>query len=158
MKQDTLIIEQGALYPDFMRILFFVVGVMLLIVIIGIPILAVSMLYTGTEIDPEHKRIREYYSVLGVRWGKWMPLTEFSSVTVLRVNRSSTMYSRSQQAQDFNEVNHDVVLLNATHRRKQVLKACNTHEEAMNLARIVAERTGFRLEQYAPQPIAPRRR
>ena len=158
MKQEKLIIEQGALYPDFMRMLFFIVGVMLLIVIIGIPILAMSVFYTGTEIDLEHKRFREYSSVLGIRWGKWMPLAEFSSVTVLRVNRTSTMYSRSQQAQDFKEMNHDVVLLNATHRRKQVLKACDTREEAVTIAKLVADRTGFPLEQYAPQSISPRRR
>ena len=156
--RSTLIFEQGALYPAFMRALVLIVGLLLLVAVIGLPILAMSMLNTGTEIDIDRKRMREYSSILALRWGNWMPLSGFAAVTVLRQRRTSTMFSRGQQSQDFQEVNHDAVLLSAKHRRKQVLKACDTREEAMAIARLVSERTGFPFEQYAPRPIGPRRR
>lgn len=156
--RSTLVIEQGAFFPSAMRLLFVFVGLALSILLIGLPILAMSIYYVGTEIDTSRSRIREYGSVLGVRWGKWTSVTPFQAIVLLSQRRVGTMYSRGQVALDQAEQNYDVTLVDATHRRKFLLKACDTVGEARELARKVTELTGLPIEQYAPQRMGERRR
>lgn len=156
--RSTLVIEQGAFFPSAMRLLFVFVGLALSIVLIGLPILAMSIYYVGTEIDLQRSRIREYGSVLGIRWGKWTSITPFKAIVLLKQRRVGTMYSRGQVALDQTEQNCDVTLVDATHRKKLLLKACDTVGEARALAKQVADLTRFPIEPYAPQRMGDRRR
>lgn len=156
--QHSLLIEQGAFFPWAMRVPFIFVGLLLSIFVIGLPILALAFYYVGTEIDMERSGIREYGSVIGIRWGKWKPLEPYKAIVILGKRRVSTMYSRGQVALDQAERNHDVTLVDATHRKKFLLKACGTAEEARGLADQVALFTGFPIERYAPQRSSERRR
>lgn len=141
-----------------MRLLFVFVGVALSIVLIGLPFLAMSIYYVGTEIDLQHLRIREYGSVLGVRWGKWTSISPFKAIVHLKQRRVGTMYSRGQVAMDQAEINHDVVLVDGTLRKKFLLKACDSVSDARVLAKQIADLTGFPIEMYAPQRMGDRRR
>ncbi|MBX2979804.1 MAG: hypothetical protein KF905_10950 [Flavobacteriales bacterium] len=141
-----------------MRILLVFVGLIFSIVLIGLAILAMAIYHVGTEINLEHTRIREYGSLFGLRRGKWKPLAPFSAIVILGKRRVSTMYSRGQVALDQVERNHDVTLVDATHRKKFLLKACDSIEEARVLAEQVATFTGFPIERYAPRRISERRR
>ena len=68
------------------------------------------------------------------------------------------MYSRGQVAMDLAEQNQDVTLVDATQRKKFLLKACDTELEARSLANNVAQFTGLPIERYAPKQLAERRR
>jgi hypothetical protein len=156
--RSTLVIEQGPFFPSGMRILLVFVGLIFSIVLIGLPILAMAIYYVGTEIDVERSRIREYGSLFGLRRGKWKPITPYMAIVILGKRRVSTMYSRGQVALDQAEQNHDVTLVDATHRKKFLLKASDSVEEARVLAEQVANFTGFPIERYAPRQIGERRR
>ena len=156
--RSTLVIEQGAFFPSAMRMLFVFVGLALSIVLIGLPILAMSIYYVGTEIDTSRSRIREYGSVLGIRWGKWTSITPYKAIVLLSQRRVGTMYSRGQVALDQTEQNFDVTLVDETHRKKFLLRACDTVSEARALAEQVSDLTGLPIERYAPQRMGERRR
>ncbi len=151
MSRPTLVIDQGLFFPSAMRILFVFVGFFLSIFLIGLPILAMAIYHVGTEVDMERSCIREYGSILGMRWGKWIPIDPYKAIVILGKRRVGTMYSRGQVALDQAEINHDVTLVDGAHRRKFLLKACDTAAEA-------ADRTGLPIERYAPERIGPRRR
>lgn len=157
-ERRTMVIEQGAFFPGVMRILFVIVGAALSIVLIGLPILAMAIYRVGTELDVDRARVREYGSLLGMRWGKWLPMAPFKAIVILGKRRVGTMYSRGQVALDQVELNHDVTLVDATHRRKFLLKACDSLTEARSLSASVAQYTGLPIERYAPQQIGERRR
>jgi len=157
-KGSTLVIDQGPFFPSAMRILFIFVGGVFSIFVIGLPILAMAIYRVGTEIDPERSRIREYGSLFGLRWGKWQAATPFKAIVILGKRRVSTMYSQGQVALDQAERNHDVTLVDATHRKKFLLKACDSVGDARALAEHVATFTGFPTERYSPQRLSERRR
>lgn len=149
-KPPTLVMDQGAFFPSTMRILFVVVGFFLSIVLVGLPIMAMAIYRVGTEIDMARFRCREYGSLLAWRWGKWHPLEPYEAIVILVKRRVSTMYSRGQVALDRTEINHDVTLVDRSHRKKLVLKACESREEASALALQVSDHTGFDVVPYAP--------
>lgn len=155
---STMAIDQGVFFPSAMRIPFVIVGVALSFVLIGLPILAMAIYRVGTEIDRERAQVREYGSLLGWRWGKWHDASRFRAIVILGKRRTGTMYSRGQVALDQVELNHDVNLVDATHRSKFLLKACDSLDEARSLSEAVAEYTDLPIERYAPQRIAERRR
>lgn len=169
-KRTILVNEQGALLPLVMRLFSVVVGLAALLIvaiatnlfIVGLPFgilgLGLAVYRAGTEIDLANNRIREYGSVLGIRFGKWKPLAPYMAIVILGKRRVSTMYSRGQVALDQAEQNYDVTLVDETHRKKFLLKACDSIEEARSLAEQVASFTGFPIERYAPRPIGERRR
>ena len=157
-KRSTLVIDQGAFFPSAMRWLFVLVGAALSIVLIGLPIMAMAIYRVGTEIDHEGSRLREYGSLFGLRWGKWQASTPFKAIVILGKRRTGTMYSQGQVALDQAERNHDVTLVDATHRKKFLLKACNSVAAARSLAEQVATFTGLPVERYAPQRLSERRR
>lgn len=159
MQRDTLVISQGASLPPFMRALAAVVGILIIVALpIALVFFAAALATAGTEIDKGKGRLREYNALLSLRWGKWENLGRFAAISVLRTKRVSTMYSRSQRSQDLEEWNFDVVLLDKTHRKKQVVKACYDREEAMELAKRVAAYVQLPLEAYSPEPVQNRRR
>ncbi len=153
-----MVIDQGPFFPNAMRMLFVFVGGVLSIFLIGLPILAMAIYRVGTEFDHERTCLREYGSVFGFRWGKWQAATPFKAIVILGKRRVSTMYSRGQVALDQAERNHDVTLVDSTHRKKFLLKACDSVEEARSLAEQVAAYTGLPVERYAPQRLSERRR
>ncbi|MCB0763269.1 MAG: hypothetical protein KDB84_01090 [Flavobacteriales bacterium] len=156
-KTPTLVMDQGAFFPSAMRILFVVVGFFLSIVVIGLPVMAMAIYRVGTEIDMARVRCREYGSLLGWRWGKWQPLEPYEAIVILVKRRVSTMYSRGQVALDRTEIDHDVTLVDRSHRKKFVLRACESSEEASALALQVSDFTGFDVVPYAPHRSSPRR-
>ncbi len=158
LERPTLVIEQGALFPSSMRMVFGFVGLLLSVVLIGIPILAMSIYYVGTEIDPAGSKIRHYGSVLGIRWGKWTSMAQFKAIVILGTRRVTTMYSRGQVPLDQVARELDVTLVDETHREKFVLKACERIEEARTLADKVSEVTGLSIERYGPRQGMARRR
>ena len=158
VNRSSLVIEQGAFFPSAMRWLIVIVGVALSIVLIGLPILAMAFYQVGTEIHTDRSQIREYGSLFGLRWGNWQPSTPYKAIVILSKRRVSTMYSRGQVAMDLAEQNQDVTLVDATQRKKFLLKACDTELEARSLANNVAQFTGLTIERYAPKQLAERRR
>jgi len=157
-RRTTLVIDQGAFFPSAMRWLFVLVGAALSIVLLGLPIMAMAIYRVGTEIDHKGSRLREYGSLFGLRWGKWQASAPFKAIVILGKRRVSTMYSRGQVALDQAERNHDVTLVDTTHRKKFLLKVCDSVGEARSLAEQVALFTGLPIEGYAPQRISERRR
>ncbi len=162
-EESTMVIDQGPFFPSTMRVLFYFWGTVLSITIIGLPLglplLAMAMYRVGTQIDTEYLRVREYGLVFGLTRGdKWQALSTFKAIVILGNRRVSTMYSRGQVALDDVQRNHDVTLVNATHRKKFLLKACDSVEDARSLAEKVAQLTGLPIQRYAPQQISTSRR
>jgi len=115
--------------------------------------------YTGgVELDAEGKRLREYSALFGLRWGAWQPSEKFKHVSVLHVRRSRTVQGRAGGSTAVQELNHDVCILNGTHRKKFLVKSCDTTTEAEGLAIDVALKLGYDVVRFAPQPIRERRR
>ena len=85
-------------------------------------------------------------------------MAPFTAIVLLGKRRVGTMYSRGQVALDQVEMNHDVTLVDATHRKKFLLRACDSIEEARVLSAAVAQYSGLPIERYAPQRIGERRR
>ena len=50
----------------------------------------ITQVYTGIQLDSSQKRIREYISMLGIRFGQWEHLPVISSIKWKEINRTSS--------------------------------------------------------------------
>ncbi|MBL8001139.1 MAG: hypothetical protein JNL05_04175 [Flavobacteriales bacterium] len=112
----------------------------------------------GVEIDPAAQRLREYGGILGIRRGSWKSLTPFKHVAVLAVRRSGTVQGRAGGSTDLSGSNHDVVLLDAEHRKRFLIRACDTPHEARVLVDELVTGLGLTLVTYSPPAPAYRQR
>jgi hypothetical protein len=161
MNKEIMTISQGPLFPSSMRVLFGIVGIVCAVSIIGIPLALIFfgvIIYNGgTQIDMNRGQIREYGSTYGLKWGKWKSLENYTALVILRSKRVSTMYSRGSVGLDIAEVDHDVVFVDDTHRRKFLIKACPTFNEAQKLAVRLSGLTKRPVQRYSPKKISHRR-
>lgn len=122
-----------------------------------------SYMLTGTsgiDINYSHKIFKEYYKVMGIKFGKWKSLNPYPFITVLPANKSN-------KAADITGINKTVVtnemlgifLLNNSHRQKILLKRVpKSMEKAKAEAEKIAELTETELMKYNPRRLLKKQR
>ncbi|MEO1256155.1 MAG: hypothetical protein AAFY41_14900 [Bacteroidota bacterium] len=50
----------------------------------------ITQIYTGVQLDGDQKKVREYISIVGVRYGRWEPLPAISFIKWKEIGRTLT--------------------------------------------------------------------
>ena len=122
--------------------------------LIGIPFilggLIVNFAYYGIEIKKETGKYREYTNILGLTFGKFKNITDYIFVSIIKAEHGYKIYGRSNAGLTVSKKKYDVCFFNKTFKKKVVMKICDTEEEAIEFAKILAIETGLEFSKYNP--------
>jgi len=82
------------------------------------------LLIEGSEFDFKNQKYREIKSVLGISFGKWNPIPNIEYVSVFRTNETTTLRSRTAEA----NVSNEIIKLNLFYNTNQKIEAYNTYD------------------------------
>lgn len=120
----------------YMGYVFLAVGIFcayysLSILILTIPGAFMAFTATGTILDPDKKRIKEYTLHFGFfRTGNWIALSQFTRFNIQRATRRYTTYSRGSVRLDTNLTDINLNLLNSNSSKKVTINRYSSFEEA----------------------------
>jgi len=105
--------------------------------ILGIPFLLVACFlfftFSGIEINTDKQQIKSYYKVFGlIKRGKWISLSKYKGVTLVRMKKTQTMFSRSNRQTSITNRYFQIYLVNKANKPELPIKKCKTFEEAQN--------------------------
>ncbi len=100
-----------SLFADFKGFLLIGMGVFLLLV-------------EGSEFDFQNKLYRQTKSILNFSFGKWQDIPEIEYVSVFRTNETTTLRSRTAEA----NVNKEVIKLNLFYDTNKKIEAYHTYD------------------------------
>ena len=124
----------------FMGITFLVTGLIFIINkawitgIISLTIASFLLLsYSGVQIDTEKRKVKPYNRYFGfIKAGKWRPINNYLGVTLVPMNKSQTIYSRSNRVNTSNRKEFQIHLVNKAKKPALAIKKCKTPEAAQN--------------------------
>ena len=107
----------------------------------------------GTDISTSTMYIREYHKrFFFLKTGpKWIPMSPFSDVCILKLGKSrqvSDMYGVSSNSLDASK--NEVYLMTYDHRRRFLVKICNSKQEAIEFAQEFAEKFDKTVKEFNP--------
>ena len=142
----------------FMCISFLIVPMLIgsLILAFGVYMLTGT---SGVEINYSKNIFKEYYTIIGIKFGKWVSLDPYPFLSIMSANKSNN-------ASDITGLNKTVVsdlaygiyLLNNSHRKKVLLKRTpQIMDQTVLEAEKIAELTGKELMKYNPRRLLKNR-
>lgn len=107
----------------------------------------------GTEISLSNNYIREYGSAFGIKSGKWESSLLMPDLCVLKIGKTqSVANSRTGGiATDLDVSKNEVYLLSANHRKKILVKVCNSKAEGLKFAQELAQKMGKTVAEFNPK-------
>ena len=123
--------------------------------VIGIVIVLLSslpiFLKNGISIDLKNKRIREYYKYFSFHYyKKWETIEDYSFITILSFNMSSSTFSRSNRELKHTEKQHRIHLLNKRHTKRKLIHSFTDEKKAIEFATMIAKELEIETTQYNP--------
>ncbi|WP_299249282.1 hypothetical protein [uncultured Lacinutrix sp.] len=105
----------------------------------GIVPIAYSVLLlqtSGTEINLQNKTYRKIYSILGLSFGKWIPLPEAEYVSIFATTETTKVWASSATA----NITDAIYMINIFYNTNQKIEVCNaySHKEAFDIGAHVA--------------------
>lgn len=94
------------------------------------------LLVEGSEFNFNNETYREIKSILGISFGKWKPIPNIDYISVFRTNETTTLRSRTAEA----NVSNEIFKLNLFYNTNQRIEAYNTSnvEDAFKTAKAIA--------------------
>jgi len=123
----------------------FIIG--LVFIIAG---LAVNSAYYGVEINKETSKYRVYTNILGLTFGKFNNILDYSFVSIIKAEHGFKIYGASNASVSVSNKKYDVCFFNKTFRKKAIIKICDTEEVAIKYAKKLVQNTGLELSKYNP--------
>ena len=106
----------------------------------------------GTQVSIDNNQVREYHSRFFLKTGKWYDLKLFPDITILKISRSMTVTDRLGASHaTFDTSKNEVYLLSANHRKKILLKICNSYADAEKNANELAKLLDKKIVQFNPK-------
>jgi hypothetical protein len=126
-----------------------------IVFVIGVPFLFAS---SWIAIDPNTRRMREYWTVFGLEFGEWKAFPPLRSVSVIRVKSTRTAASRGSQT-TMSDYMYKVRLVAAEGREGWDVITSPKKEEALSKASRLASLLGLDVADFTePKASAARRR
>lgn len=124
----------------FLGITFLVLGLAFIINgnwMLGLPFLLVACFlfftFSGIEIDTDKQQVKPYYKVFGfIKRGKWISLNKYKGVTLVPMQTTQTMLSRSNRQTSNTNKYFQIYLVNKANKPELPIKKCKTFDEAQN--------------------------
>ncbi len=119
----------------------------ILMVAIGV---FVSFSYNGIEIKPSEKSFRSYSRIFGLKFGKWEPLEQFKSLSILRREDAYRAYSYAMSSFESKSEYFGIFLLSANHRKKMEVQKHGNKTDALAAAKKLSQDLQLDLVKYQP--------
>lgn len=107
----------------------------------------------GTDISLSTNYVREYHKRFFFwKSGKWLPLSAFSDICILKLGRKRTSSDLTMMVStDIDVSKNEVYLMTHDHRRRFLLKICQSQKEALAFAEEMCEKLNKKLAKFNPQ-------
>lgn len=144
-------------------ILGFVFGLLTMNLIAFVIFLAIGIYYAlstyGFEVNSSKTEFREYFNYLGLKFGKWKPLTQMPYITVFHINQAEKQAAgRGMQETLLLEKVFKVYLLSESHRTRALVKVTKDEKEAQNITERLIEELDIQYSKFQPKRVSARRR
>lgn len=149
---------------------FRVVGVILQLVglyaLLNIPLQGIFLILLGfiatyqsqgVDVDVVRGKFRFYRSFMGVKSGKWIALSDFPFISIIKRQTSQRVFGMAAAYYEHEKKFYSIILMNASHHIKYVLKNVEGSEKALEEAEQIANELELDLVKFNP-PISNRRR
>lgn len=105
----------------------------------------------GIIIDPGQKRLRSYWSLLGLQFGDWKPIDKHQYLVVLQseANFSEDDFTVMAMFKD-KVIHYDLYLMSANHLSRIMLSTFKEQKEALEAARDMSDELGLEFVKYNP--------
>lgn len=106
----------------------------------------------GTEISYSNNYIREYSVSFGFKTGKWIPTIMLPDITVLKLGKKAGVASfrTGGIALERDASVNEVYLLSANHRKRILVKVCQSQKEGVEFAKELAQKMGKNFVAFNP--------
>jgi hypothetical protein len=102
-------------------------------IVLIIPGAFLAFTYTGTILDTDKRKIKNYISLFGIiRTGKWIDINKFTRFNIIRVTNKYTSYSRGNVKLEMDISDIRLQLINRDGTLKVLINKYNKFEEARN--------------------------
>ncbi|MBI3133233.1 MAG: hypothetical protein HYZ14_01025 [Bacteroidetes bacterium] len=122
------------------------------------PIILLAALFAltskfGTEISLSNNYIKEYSVAFGIRSGKWQSTLMLPDLCVIKLGKTRGVANTYTGGigTEVDASKNEVYLLSANHRKKVLMKVCNSKKEAENFARDLAQKMGKNYVPFNPK-------
>ncbi len=107
----------------------------------------------GTEISLANNYIREYGSVFGIKSGKWESSLMLPDLCVLKIGKTQSVANSRTGGigTDMDVSKNEVYLLSANHRKKILIKTCDSKAKAVAFAEDLAQKMGKNFVEFNPK-------
>lgn len=115
--------------------------------------------WVGTEICLETRFIRDFHSVFFRKGGKWIPTDHFTDICILKLGKKQS--GEDALGTEVNKVDMsrcEVFLMTPDHRRRVLVKVCDSMAEAVEIAELTSQQLDKPLVKFNPQSLSGRRR
>jgi len=116
-----------------------------------------SLAAYGIDIDVESRSVRQYKSIAGLKFGKYIEYATYNNISIIRKNRKKTSPFMSDNNTSESPYNFEIYLVSRSHRGKVMLDVLNTREEAEEAASSYATALKATVVDYAPPGKAKKR-
>lgn len=143
----------GALFG--IAILFFGGFALLLGPIFIVAGLFAATSWTGVEIAYETRTMRDFHSVFFRKSGKWISMDYFPEICILKLGKKQS--GEDALGTEVNKVDMsrcEVFFMTADHHRRQIIKVCESMEEAVQVAEEVGKKLDKPLVRFNPKVSA----
>jgi len=106
----------------------------------------------GTEISFSNNYIREYSWSFGFKTGKWIPTIMLPDITVMKLGKKAGIVGiRTGGITMERDVSvNEVYLLSANHRKRILVKVCQSQKEGVEFAKEIAQKMGKNFVAFNP--------
>lgn len=108
--------------------------------------------WVGTEICFETRTIRDFHSVFFRKSGKWISTDYFTDICILKLGKKQS--GEDALGAEVNKIDMsrcEVFLMTQDHHKRQVIKICESMEEAVQIAEFIGEKFGKPLVRFNPR-------
>ena len=107
----------------------------------------------GTEISLETNYVREYNEKFFIfKTGKWLPISAFSDICILKLGKTRAPSDiTGAVSSKFDASKNEVYLMTHDHRKRFLLKICDSLHDATEFAEEMAEKLDKKISKFNPQ-------
>jgi hypothetical protein len=106
----------------------------------------------GTDVCVSSKYVREYHERFFIKSGKWVPTNLLTDICVIKVGKNATRSDMTGSVSTEIDISkNEIVLLSANHRKRILLRTCNSSQEAAEKAVEIAEILDKKFTKFNPQ-------
>jgi hypothetical protein len=112
----------------------------------------------GIELDITNKKLNDYWKYFNLyKSHSWQNIQSFPYVAVLKLNKSYSLFSKSNRSMEVSEMKYEVHLLDKSHHQRLLVCSFDIAEEAIDFAQLIAHKLNIEYTTYHPE-ISNRRK